>query len=70
MGTFIVVRCIYTRSDEPVRDIISALECCLNIRTVMRIYVDCEVKAIFLCCFDESAGYIVVVRPAGIFCAN
>ena len=37
---------------------------------VMRIHIDRIIQSFFFCSFGKSGCYVVVVRTAGIFCAN
>ena len=70
MAALIAVRSVYTGADQPVAAIDTGTKSCFCVGAVVGIYVNCKVNIGGARCLDQSRNNIVMIRTAGILCAD
>lgn len=70
MAALIAVRSVYTGADQPVAAIDTGTKPCFCVGAVVGIYVNCKVNLGGARCLDQSRNNIVMIRTAGILCAD
>ena len=70
MAALIAVRSVYTGTDQPVAAIDTGTKPCFCVGAVVGIYVNRKVNLGGARCLDQSRNNIVMIRTAGILCAD
>ena len=70
MAALIAVRSVYTGADQPVAAIDTGTKPGFCVGAVVGIYINCKVNLGGACSLDQSRNDIVMIRTAGILCAD